>query len=292
MQLHFSDPAVYNEIYNARSRWSKDRALYQPFEGEEASTLTTTEYREAKKRRDMTTSHFARKSILSLQGVIQERVCLCTLCTAVIHTDMCCLSQIDELCEIIASRSAEDKPTDIFRAFRCLDFDSVTSYCFGWSLHVMKAPDFKAPVVEEARDGESAYLLMKYFPVVRVLFISVLRVMLLFMNKKELKGQLQVHMVRGEHWYLPHYAPHSPPVCAENQGTNQHIHRKAGSSRERSTSARVPHAPGPGSGREAQQGVAARRGWPVHRRRNRHDEQCVRARDALRPCKPGDLPQA
>ena len=64
---------MYNEIYNARSRWSKDPIMYQPF-GTENTMFTTLEYRKAKQRRDLVTSLFSRKAVLNLQGVIQEGV--------------------------------------------------------------------------------------------------------------------------------------------------------------------------------------------------------------------------
>ncbi|GJE98151.1 cytochrome P450 [Phanerochaete sordida] len=147
-ELHFSDPAVYNEIYSPRSRWNKDETVYAPF-GKDSSMFNTYDYRGAKRRRDLAAPHFSRKSVVNLQQYVQEG--------------------IDELCEVMAERAKEGKPSDIFRAWRCLDFDNVTSFCFGWSLHAVRESDFHAPAVEEMLQAGKDYMFWKHFSFLRAL---------------------------------------------------------------------------------------------------------------------------
>lgn len=79
LQLHFSRPTAYHEIYNPKNRWSKDRALYDLFADYESS-LSIPDYPAAKRRRDIIMPLFSRKSISSLQYLITERVSLSHLC--------------------------------------------------------------------------------------------------------------------------------------------------------------------------------------------------------------------
>lgn len=47
--------------------------MYRAF-GDDSSTFSTLDYRSAKKRKDLIAPHFSRKTVLSMQGVIQEGV--------------------------------------------------------------------------------------------------------------------------------------------------------------------------------------------------------------------------
>lgn len=74
LQLHFAKPSVYHEIYNAKNRWTKDVSLYHLVAAEE-STLSLCDYNQAKKRRDITLPLFSRKTVVSIQHLVQEGVC-------------------------------------------------------------------------------------------------------------------------------------------------------------------------------------------------------------------------
>lgn len=56
-----------------KNRWDRDMKLYHIF-ADEQSTLTIPDYARAKKRRDITSSFFSRKSIVDLQDRIQDCV--------------------------------------------------------------------------------------------------------------------------------------------------------------------------------------------------------------------------
>lgn len=71
MKLHFSTPSAYNEIYS--HRWDKDANLYQAF-GEEESSFGFETYRKAKERRDVLNPLFSKRAIISMQGLVREKV--------------------------------------------------------------------------------------------------------------------------------------------------------------------------------------------------------------------------
>jgi hypothetical protein len=73
IQISFSDPAAYYEIYNGTNRWDKDPKLYQSF-GEDHSTFGCLKYADAKKRKDILGPMFSRKAISDLQSLVQGNV--------------------------------------------------------------------------------------------------------------------------------------------------------------------------------------------------------------------------
>lgn len=73
VQLHFSKPSVYEEIYNIKNRWDRDMKLYHIF-ADEQSTITIPDYPSAKKRRDIIMPLFSRKNIVEMQYLVQQCV--------------------------------------------------------------------------------------------------------------------------------------------------------------------------------------------------------------------------
>ena len=72
-QLHFANPAAYNEIYSTSARWDKDRILYEGF-GEDHSSFGMLTYAESKLRKDVLLPLFSRRAILNMQGLIRQKV--------------------------------------------------------------------------------------------------------------------------------------------------------------------------------------------------------------------------
>lgn len=70
--LSFNGPATaYDDIYN--SRLDKDAQFYRAF-GQEGSTFTISKPSHAKPRKDLILPFFSRRSILSLEHIVQEKV--------------------------------------------------------------------------------------------------------------------------------------------------------------------------------------------------------------------------
>jgi hypothetical protein len=72
-QLHFSKPAVYNEIYNPQNKWDKDYNFYRAFDADEAF-FTRREYLKSKHRRALISNMFSRKAISEMQHLIRAQV--------------------------------------------------------------------------------------------------------------------------------------------------------------------------------------------------------------------------
>lgn len=71
-QLAIGGPSsAYNEIYN--TKWDKDSTFYAAF-GQGLATFPIPSVAEAKPRKDLFLPFFSRRSILSLENVIQEMV--------------------------------------------------------------------------------------------------------------------------------------------------------------------------------------------------------------------------
>ena len=195
LQLHFSNPSAYHEIYSQRSRWSKDPSIYQVF-GEDVSTVSTLEYTDAKRRKDLIAPHFSRKSILQLQHIIQDGVRpypLTHLCTvgADLHR-----TQLNELCAVIQARYEADKQTDVWRAFRCVSLDNITSYCFGYSIDAVHAADFKEPATEELHEGLRVFHVFKHFPFLKTIIVVLSRLIFRFkIVELDRPGYGRVHFV-------------------------------------------------------------------------------------------------
>lgn len=73
MQLHFSEPRAYHDIYCPGSTFSKDPNFYKLF-FVDGSTFTSIDKRLAKYRRDSLLPFFSRKALKQLEFVIQEKV--------------------------------------------------------------------------------------------------------------------------------------------------------------------------------------------------------------------------
>ncbi|THH01967.1 hypothetical protein EW026_g808 [Hermanssonia centrifuga] len=145
-ELHFAKPSVYHEIHSPRNRWSKDPVLYNAF-AEFESSFTIPEYHRAKKRKDILQPLFSRKSIISMQHLIQD-----------------CM---DQMCEGIAKQHGEGKSTNILLAFRCLAVDTITSFCFAKPANALAAPDFQAPIERAMTLSLPMVTFIKYFPAIK-----------------------------------------------------------------------------------------------------------------------------
>ncbi|KAL6246705.1 hypothetical protein RBB50_006012 [Rhinocladiella similis] len=123
-ELHFSNPEVYHEIYNANNRWDKEKNLYHSF-GEDRSSFGFLEYKDAKPRKDILARVFSKKAITEAEGLVREKVVA--------------------LCE--SFRRHTDSPVNLYYAFRCMSIDVITYLCFGNSVDAVNAPDHVAPII-------------------------------------------------------------------------------------------------------------------------------------------------
>ncbi|KAI9455335.1 putative P450 monooxygenase [Lactarius psammicola] len=125
-ELHFSNPAAYNDIYNNRNKWDKDPLLYRAFDMDTAS-IGLIHYSDAKQRRDVLSPLFSRTSILQMQDLVQNRV--------------------NVLCDALAHQFTAGKSSDLVLGFQCFAVDVIMAFCFAKNWDATKAPDFESEVV-------------------------------------------------------------------------------------------------------------------------------------------------
>ncbi|KAI9435560.1 putative P450 monooxygenase [Lactarius indigo] len=129
-ELHFSNPAAYNDIYSHRNKWDKDHLLYRAFDLD-TSTVGFVHYSDAKHRRDILASFFSRTSILQMQVLIMERVNV--LCDALAHQ--------------FAAGDTKGKSSDLVLGFHCFSVDVIMAFCYAKDWDATRVPDFQSDIV-------------------------------------------------------------------------------------------------------------------------------------------------
>ncbi|KAH8985357.1 putative P450 monooxygenase [Lactarius akahatsu] len=140
-ELHFSNPAAYNDIYNNRNKWDKDHSLYRAYDLD-TSTFGLTHYSDAKQRRDVLAPFFSRTSIIQLQDLIQERA--------------------NVLCDALAQQFAEDKSSDLVLGFHCFAVDVIMNLCYAKNWDATKVPDFRSDIVLASQAVLPIFTMNKY----------------------------------------------------------------------------------------------------------------------------------
>ncbi|KAH9172366.1 putative P450 monooxygenase [Lactarius sanguifluus] len=144
-ELHFSNPAAYNDIYNNRNKWDKDHLLYDAFD-QYTSSLGSIHYSDAKQRRDIIAPFFSRASIIQMQDLIQERVNV--LC--------------DALARQFAAGDTIRKSSDLVLGFHCFGVDVIMAFCYAKNLDATKVPDFRSDIVLASEMAVPIITIRKY----------------------------------------------------------------------------------------------------------------------------------
>ncbi|KAK9387408.1 hypothetical protein V1515DRAFT_580140 [Lipomyces mesembrius] len=142
-ELHFSNPAAYNDVYNSSARWDKEESLYS----------------KAKQRKDVLQPLVSRRAIINMQGLIREKAgaSSCSLVTtaaairSIIWLRFLLLVMLPENPLISSSPSVASQWTQS------------TAFCFAKSIDAMDAPEFKAPIVEAMEAANPTFVLFKHF---------------------------------------------------------------------------------------------------------------------------------
>ncbi|KAI9459862.1 putative P450 monooxygenase [Lactarius psammicola] len=140
-ELHFSNPAAYNDIYNHKNKWDKDHLLYRAFD-QETSSFGSIHYSDAKQRRDIIAPFFSRTSILQMQDLIQERV--------------------NVLCDALARQFAAGKSSDLVLGFHSFSIDVIMAFCYAKNWDATKVPDFQSDIVLASQIVISITTVRKY----------------------------------------------------------------------------------------------------------------------------------
>lgn len=158
------------------------------------STWNFLDYSAAKKRREILLSHFSRKSIIELQHLVQDRVCL-FLPFLSLKFVLTLNVQLDILCDAISRQYEAGKSSDFYHAFKCFSIDTITSVCFAKPVNATDAPDFKAPIVMAMDESLNTLQVFVFFKLARTLAAYMPPSLLVVMNKA-LQGYVDFRNVR------------------------------------------------------------------------------------------------
>ncbi|KAI9459892.1 putative P450 monooxygenase [Lactarius psammicola] len=153
-ELHFSNPAAYNDIYNNRNKWDKDHALYRAWDMD-TSTFGYVHYSDAKQRRDILAPFFSRTSILQMQDLIKERVNV--LCDALAHQFAAASSS-----KPFDSGDTKGKSSDFMLGFHCFAVDVIMTFCYAQNWDTTKVPDFQSDIVLASQAVLPIFTMHKY----------------------------------------------------------------------------------------------------------------------------------
>lgn len=73
LQLNFCDPPAYHEIYSNNSKLTKYPFMYKVF-GEDETSFGYCDPQLARRRREVLNPLFSRRNIISMQGLINDKV--------------------------------------------------------------------------------------------------------------------------------------------------------------------------------------------------------------------------
>ncbi|KAF9013627.1 cytochrome P450 [Hymenopellis radicata] len=143
-ELHFSNPEAYFAIYPSHTRFTKDEGFYGGFDAAEAS-FGLLDPQEHRKRRNILKPLFSRSAILKLEYMVQEKVDVL----------------IDKL---IGEYAAIRRPANLFKGFRAVTMDIISTYCYAHSFDGLSAPDFGHPILVSMEAIMPIATVAKHFP--------------------------------------------------------------------------------------------------------------------------------
>ncbi|KAK0218598.1 cytochrome P450 [Armillaria nabsnona] len=146
-ELHFSSPQAYFSIYSTHANVIKDPSYYWSFLIDD-SVFGFTDPALAKKRRDILNPLFSRRSILKLEGIIQQKV--------------------NTLINII-TEEYRDTPVDLHQALKAVTMDIITAYCYAQSFDALHSPSFAHPILLALETGTIMPTNVRHFPVLGLL---------------------------------------------------------------------------------------------------------------------------
>ncbi|KAH8993121.1 putative P450 monooxygenase [Lactarius akahatsu] len=129
-ELHFSNPAAYNDIYNNKNKWDKDHSLYRAYDLD-TSTFGLTHYSDAKQSRD----------VLFFQDIDRP---------------------ITGSRTGTAQQFAADKSSDLVLGFHCFAVDIIMNLCYAKNWDATKVPDFRSDIVLASQAVLPIFTMNKY----------------------------------------------------------------------------------------------------------------------------------
>jgi cytochrome P450 len=143
-EVHINDPEYYNNIYAGGSRRvNKDPSTLAGF-SVPTSVAATEEHDLHRQRRSYMSPYFARRSIVSMEPLIHERI------TAM-------LKRLDQARE-------SDTLISLDKAFSAMTADIIASHFFGYHYNYLNIPDLRDPIREGFKGISEMFHLTRFAP--------------------------------------------------------------------------------------------------------------------------------
>lgn len=142
-EVHISDAESYDRIYSVTSKFYKDPAFYDVL-GNEWSTFAIASNEKHRKRRAPLNPFFARRSVLEMEYVVQEKVA--------------------RLCRIVQDGIERGAEINLHAGFRAISVDVITDYAFDDCWNQLDRDDLGAWYSQMVFESGKTFMLMHQFP--------------------------------------------------------------------------------------------------------------------------------
>lgn len=148
-ELHVSDPNFYTEIYAGPTRNREKDPRMVRLAGQPTSMFATVNHHLHASRRAILSSYFSKKSIASLESMIQ--------------------SKVEKLMARLAISCDQGTVVPLDSASSALTADIISEFAYGVSLDYLDDPNFKNEVAESILSLASSVHVLKFFPFILTL---------------------------------------------------------------------------------------------------------------------------
>lgn len=99
------------------------------------------------------------------------------------------------MCANIEEQHEQGKSINVFKAYRCLSVDTITSYCYGQSVNATTAPDFNGPLPDAMLASMPPVPALRLFPLLKMM-VETLPADVVSFIQPPLKGLMDMREVR------------------------------------------------------------------------------------------------
>ncbi|OJD36692.1 cytochrome p450 [Diplodia corticola] len=148
-EVHISDPAYWDVLYNSTNKLEKYAPFYCFDGGSNATGVTTVKHEVHRKRRGAISKFLSAANVSRLEP----------------HTHVHLKKMLDRFAEL----GRAGKPCDCFNAFRSLTMDVISTICEPDPRHNLDEPDFAAAMHRTLRTAARTMDVQKFIPIMQIM---------------------------------------------------------------------------------------------------------------------------
>lgn len=156
-EVHFASTSAYLHIYSQASKAVKDPFHYLCLNAD-LSSASFCDPIVARERREIISPFFARRNVLAMQHVIEDKLCLFTH----LLRDWS-----------FSNANLPDSFIDMCFATKSLTLDLVMEFCFAKTFDTLRAPGFQHPMVLGTDRALRALWTVKHFKILKLVLVLV-----------------------------------------------------------------------------------------------------------------------